>query len=83
MDQLSLPAILEQTARFAYTMSTVYCFVGGSERLAGTSDTGFSEQETAERLGENARSLAEEELTVERMTEKYLTEYIYIISDRT
>lgn len=56
--------------------------VGDSDRLAEHLIRVFSDHETAERLGENARSLAEKELTVERMTEKYFTEYNDIISDR-
>lgn len=56
--------------------------VGDSERLAEHLIRIFSEQNTAERLGRNARSLAEEQLTVEKMTDKYLAEYECILSDR-
>lgn len=55
--------------------------VGDSKRLAEHLIRVFSDRETAERLGENARSFAEKELTVDRMTEKYLAEYCRIISD--
>ncbi len=56
--------------------------VGDSERLAEHLIRVFSEQETAERLGRNARSFAEKELTVQRMADKYMAEYSRMLSDR-